>query len=471
MTDSDTGSTRLEIKNLQHPSLQIDSFYIKKGESWCIHGGRNSGIDQFLDLISGKIVPDKVDTALYPCNPSILSFDEQQQIYEDEIRKDDTDFMDRLDPGTPARDFLPPDRLSDPLIDRFGMRNLLDSGYRQLSSGQARKLLLLRALFSDSEFILLDCPYDGLDTKSCRELNEVLSAIPAAKYCLVIIVRNISDIPRWCSHLACFQNHSLRLQGKREIVIGDLSIISDTLLLTPGAEAEDKEEAVPAELIRLRNGSISYDGNTIFKGLDLTIRPGDHTLVTGPNGCGKSSLLQMITGDNPKCYMNDLQIYGKQRGSGESVWDIKRHMGIVSADLHRNYRVACTCLQVVLSGYFDSIGLYDKVSTLQKNSGMKWLQSVKLERFRDKSFRQLPYGDQRLLLIARAFIKNPRLLILDEPTQGLDDGSRNSLLTYLEETSKKSTTTILFVSHREDEYRPFFRQHIELERFAPAQPS
>ena len=215
-----------------------------------------------------------------------------------------------------------------------------------------------------------------------------------------------------------------------------------------------------ANLVTLRQGFARYGEVSVFSDLDLTINPGDHTLITGPNGCGKSTLLQLITGDHPLCYANDLTLFGRRRGSGESIWDLKRQMGIVSADLHRNHRVAGSALAIVLSGLFDSIGLYTRPSAAQQQLARRWLQRLGLGDRAERAFRQLSYGEQRLILLARALIKVPRLLILDEPTQGLDEANRVALLDFLSEIAKEELATILFVSHRPDEFRDFFSQQV-----------
>jgi molybdate transport system ATP-binding protein len=178
----------------------------------------------------------------------------------------------------------------------------------------------------------------------------------------------------------------------------------------------------------------------------------------------------MITGDNPKCYANDLRIFGIQRGSGESIWELKRDMGIVSPDLHRNYRAPGTTRQVVLSGLFDSIGLYRRPTGIQERRAMQWLEWIGLAGRAGQPFRRLSFAEQRLVLIARALIKLPRLLILDEPTQGLDNHNRAGLLDFLEQIAANRISTVLYVSHRQDEYRPFFRRHIRLGAAGPPAP-
>lgn len=204
----------------------------------------------------------------------------------------------------------------------------------------------------------------------------------------------------------------------------------------------------------------------LFTGLNLHIKTGDHTLITGSNGVGKSTLLQMITGDNQKCYANDLTMFGIQRGSGESIWELKKRMGIVSPDLHRNYRVSISALYVIVSGFYDSIGLYVKCTEAEVKKAQFWLAQIGLADKAKTNFRKLSFGEQRLVLIARALVKVPELLVLDEPTQGLDGGARTRLLDFLATLAAMKLSTMLYVSHRQDEYRSFFTNHICLDEYA-----
>ncbi len=459
----------MHIKNLRHPHLSFDHFEPRLGEAWCIYGSNSSGINEFLQLLTGDLDNPEADHLEIPANIPVISFSEQQKIFEDEIAKDDTDFLGKIDPGTPASAFLPKEQLDNPLIDSFKLRHVLDNGYRQLSSGQARKLLLLRTLLSNHPYIIIDSPYDGLDADSCRELNRTIEQIPKNSLSLICLVRNFEDIPPWCSHLVYLNNGTPRWQGEKDRLLEQIArerSQKNVRLLTDTGYSSATVTDSSTPLVSLKNGFASYADTRVFEDLDFKVYAGDHTLITGPNGCGKSTLLHIITGDNPHCYTNELYLFGRKRGSGESIWDIKKHMGIVSPEIHRNYRVPGSCLEVVLSGYFDSIGLYDKVTGGQVAQARKWLKFINLVHLETVPFRRLSYGDQRLILIARALIKEPPLLILDEPTQGLDGSSRTALLDFLEKAAHTSSVTILYVSHRQDEFRPFYKQHLYLEKYS-----
>lgn len=457
------------IADLVADGLRVDRFTARPGESWCMFGGIGSGIERFGDIIGGEKVAFRAGTLQLPPDLGLLSFKRQQALFEAELRKDDTDYLGRIDPGTPARAFLTDVEHHGSLIDRFALTDLLDRGYRQLSSGQARKLCLLQHITRGATTLILENPYEGLDHASCQDLDQLLAGLRGQRITLLILVSNTGDIPSWCTHLAAFDNGALAMQGLRDDILPRIpELLQQRPPLFQVSVEEWRKEARVAErqptditLIRLRNGFARYGDIDVFANLDLTINQGDHTLITGPNGCGKSTLLQLITGDHPLCYRNDLMLFGHRRGSGESVWDLKQRMGIVSPDLHRNHRVSGSALAIVVSGLFDSIGLYTQPSMEQQQLGRRWLARLGLETKAAVPFRQLSFGEQRLILLGRALIKAPPLLVLDEPTHGLDEGHRLALLDFLGRIADERLTTILYVSHRPDEYRDFFRQQVQ----------
>lgn len=461
----------MRIHTFRHQNLQIDELLTRPGQAWCFFGDNSSGIDSFIDLLSGKLKDFSAEILHLPEHPAILSFQAQQEIYEEELRNDDSDFLDKIDPGTLVGQFLPNYHNHRPLLKAFGMDHCLQLGYRQLSSGQSRKLLFLQKLIGGATTLVMQNPYDGLDQESCHELDLALQQLPGRNIELLLLVNSESDIPPWCNYLALLESGRLVASGLREKVQPLLHGVRKTRRSGPAPIMVNHLQPTPAaddrgdELIYLRDGFAGYGDKKLFTGLDLTIHTGDHTLITGPNGCGKSTLLDIITGDNPKCYANTLRIFGKQRGSGESIWDIKKHMGIISPALHREHRIPGSALQVVLSGLYDSIGLYTKVPSTEINAAKYWLNWLSLAEKSDTPFRKMTYAEQRLVLIGRALIKRPKLLILDEPTQGLDDVHRNSLLDLLEQIADNKLSTVLFVSHRKDEHRTLFRRQIQLDSY------
>ncbi|OGR61151.1 MAG: ABC transporter [Desulfobacula sp. RIFOXYB2_FULL_45_6] len=448
----------------------IDRFSARPGEAWCIFGAIHSGVHEFFRLITGDMPGVTADVLELAEAPGIVSFKKQQAVYESELKKDDTDYMDRVDTGTPAREFIVDVEGHRDLIEAFHLTQCLDQGFRELSTGQVRKLMLLSEFSKNPSCLMVETPFEGLDPLSCRGVSEALNHLRKTGVMLLLFVCNRYDIPSWCTHISVMAHGSIVFQGSRETGIQWLAHEPEQGVPDFQASLKDlrkdktrkfsKFEQAP--LVRLNQGAAGYGGKTIFQGLTLSIAQGQHTLVTGPNGSGKSTLLQMITGDHPACYQNDLMIFGIQRGSGESVWDLKKDMGIVSSDLHRNYHVPGSALSAVISGYFDSIGVYRDATPRQKEEALKWMDHIGLKDKAQNAFRDLSFSDQRLVLIARALIKVPKLLILDEPTQGLDELNRKAVLDFIENVAKEKICTILYVSHREDEFRDFFNLHIRM---------
>ncbi|RLC23451.1 MAG: ABC transporter [Deltaproteobacteria bacterium] len=460
----------MKIINARTPLIFVQKFVPEKKDCWTILGANQSGMEEFFQLISGDIKAVVADLLDLPENPGIISFKTQQALYESEVEKDETDFLGKIDPGTPARAFISDPEKHSSLIRSFGLTSCLDKGYRQLSSGQSRKLLLLSEFTKNKSCLIIQSPFDGLDHQSCSELSNALHQLHKQKILLILFVQNKDDIPSFSTHIGVIENHKLSFQGLKDEVMAQLPEKIWNNSRGFNASARDlmaqknlNSKMIPyPELVFLNNGSAGYNGKNVFENLSLTIQEGDHTLISGPNGSGKSTLLQMISGDHSACYRNNLRIFGVQRGSGESIWELKKDMGIVSSELHRNYYVPGSVLHCVISGYFDSIGIYQSYTPDHKAEALKWLKRINLKEKADTSFRDLPFSAQRMVLIARALIKVPKLLILDEPTQGLDEINRKAILDFLEEIAKENICTILYVSHRTDEFRDFFVQHIQL---------
>jgi molybdate transport system ATP-binding protein len=277
-----------------------------------------------------------------------------------------------------------------------------------------------------------------------------------------------SDMPDWIERIALFN------AGKLDSTMDKQSWDLHPVIAQIKSQSEKQSEEMMTlirqhqhsthfdnPIFELKNGKVEYTEKTIFTDLNWRIDKGQHWQVKGPNGCGKSTLLGLIFGDHPQCYSNDIQIFGKKRGTGETIWEIKQYIGMVSSALHLQYRVNCSALEVILSGFYDSIGLYSKPSKKELNIAKEWLTILHMEQYEKTSFKQLEYGQQRLLLIARAIVKQPTLLILDEPYQGLDYLGRVLVKNTLELVAKENLSQLLYVSHYKEDGLESIQNYLE----------
>ena len=214
----------------------------------------------------------------------------------------------------------------------------------------------------------------------------------------------------------------------------------------------------------MRNIHVAYGEHVVLDGLNWTVRRGEHWAVVGPNGSGKSTLLSLITGDNLQVYANEVYLFGKRRGEGESIWDIRRRIGVVSPELQLRYRKPVSVREVVLSGFFDSIGLYRRPDPEQEAIADRWLEILGMAERAERPFTRLSYGEKRLALIVRAMVKSPELLILDEPCQGLDRANREMVLALMEGIGEQTTTGLIYITHHEEEMIPCIDHILRLEK-------
>ena len=454
-----------------HLSLNIDELCIKGNSSWAIIGSNGSGKSALASLLSGHIAYTQgTITGLNSANVSAVSFEIQQQLIDREQERDDSDITNQVWPGTPVLELLQEvsddDKQIQHWLKAFAIEHLLEKGFRKLSTGESRKVILIRALLQTNSLLVLDEPFDGLDAHSQQALQDILKQQFEHGRPIIFILNRLDEVPSWVSHLGFLHNLSLLAQGEKQTVLNNetvkafLTFNDQTLSLPERDNCSPVLDSNIQSLVHLANGKVAYSDRLIFQNLNWTIKRGEHWAVLGPNGCGKSTLLNLISGDHPQCYANDLTVFGIKRGSGESIWDIKQHIGIISAALQWNYKASTNVISAVVSGLFDSIGLYNQVEDHQKALALAWLKQVKLEHKANEPLHQLSYGEQRLVLICRAMIKQPALLILDEPCQGLDEPNRQLVLGFISLLAQQNHTTMLYVTHHSGDLLPCFKQRL-----------
>lgn len=204
--------------------------------------------------------------------------------------------------------------------------------------------------------------------------------------------------------------------------------------------------------------------NILLKDIHLQLKKGTSLGIAGRNGSGKTSLLNMIFADNPKAYLYDIRLFGKPRGSGETIWDIKNKIGFVSPEMHQYLPGRQSVNDVVCSGFFGSEGLYKQASSYQRNVADQWLRQIGLKHLSGEPFRTLSSSAQRMVLILRAIVKHPPLLLLDEPFQGLDPENVVLIQDLLNELARQTNCAMIFVSHFREEIPEQFTLELMLEK-------
>ncbi|MGR5236859.1 ATP-binding cassette domain-containing protein [Vibrio alfacsensis] len=442
-------------------TLSIDNWVIEAGQSWGIFSSEGDIGSLLGDLICSEIKPVSGNLMIEGCRVAQVSLSEQQRLLEKEIENDDTDFLDRIDQGSSVYklifDVCQNDTLTLKLLDELDLEHLKSNGFRVLSTGETRRVMLARALATKPDLLLLDNPFSGLDIAHRASLAAYLESLAQSVQMLITFSRE-ADMPDWIDSVALFSGGSLDNVMDRQS--WDQHPIITQIKSQSEKQSEDMMNLIRRHqhsthfdnpIFELKSGHVEYTDKVIFTDVNWCISKGQHWQVKGPNGCGKSTLLGLIFGDHPQCYSNDIHIFGKKRGSGETIWEIKQHIGMVSSALHLQYRVNCSALDVILSGFYDSIGLYSQPTRNEINLAREWLTILHMGEYEKTAFKQLEYGQQRLLLIARAIVKQPALLILDEPYQGLDYLGRILVKNTLELIAKENLSQLLYVSHYQED--------------------
>ena len=319
---------------------------------------------------------------------------------------------------------------------------------KTMSSGEQKKALLNHLLNQNPDFLILVNPYDNLDTATQATLKNRLCKA-GQTWVLVQLVSRLGDILPTTSDF-------LKLEGGTLLKFDspdDFWNSNTRATITFSNSIPSPIDQILVEdsiLINFNKVSVSFDGRQVLNQIDWTIKKGEFWQLIGPNGSGKSTLLSMITGDSHKGYGQDLTIFGKQKGSGESVWDIKHNIGYYAPAITDKFRGYHTLEHMVISGLHDSIGLYVQPSDTEKHVANEWLTLLNLHHKKDDYFRDLSVGDKRLVMMARAMVKHPPLLILDEPTAGLDDSSAALFVALVNKIAQESDSAIVFVSHRNE---------------------
>lgn len=452
------------------------------GEHIAIVGPNGGGKSLFVDTLLGKY-PLKAGTVSYDFSPAETNtvYDNVKYIaFRDTYGAADANYYYQQrwnahdqDDAPEVREMLgevKDEMLKQELFELFRIEPMLDKKIILLSSGELRKFQLAKTLLTAPRVLIMDNPFIGLDAPTRELLLQLLERLTTmSDVQIVLVLSMIDDVPPFITHV-------IPVEG---LTVGDKLTREEYLHMIAGKQPAESYEVLQQriidlpyvgenydseEVVKLNKVSIGYGDRTILKELDWTVLRGEKWALSGENGAGKSTLLSLVCADNPQSYACDISLFGRKRGTGESIWEIKKHIGYVSPEMHRAYLKNLPTIEIVASGLHDSIGLYKRPQPEQMAVCEWWMDIFGIAPLKDKPFLQLSSGEQRLALLARAFVKDPALLILDEPLHGLDTYNRRRVKKIIEAFCERRDKTMIMVTHYEAELPDTITNRLFLKR-------
>ncbi|MBR6629248.1 MAG: ATP-binding cassette domain-containing protein [Bacteroidaceae bacterium] len=462
----------------RHPAYRMDKpidFVLNEGEQLAIVGPNGSGKTMLVNTIIGRY-PLMMNEVHYDfgeenkrmvCeNIHYIAFRDsygdhdpnyyyQQRWHSQDVELSPT-VREQFELGVSAENMA----LRESLFRDFSIDALMDKLLVMLSSGELRRLQIVKALMTSPRVLIMDNPFIGLDAEMRHQLNELLKQLISERGLQLILVLSREDeVPDFITHVVPVYNKVVGGKIEKSLfpVATDVSCNIGGVA-SGGVDSSDGKDVI----IELRNVTLRYGERVIFENFNWTVCRGERWALHGRNGSGKSALLSLICADNPQSYACDISLFGKRRGMGESIWDIKRRIGYVSPEMHRAYLKDLPSIEIVASGLHDSIGLYKRPRPEQMGVCKEWMRVFGIEELAERTFLTLSSGEQRLVLLARAFVKDPELFILDEPLHGLDTQRREQVRGIIDQFCIRPEKTLIMVTHYPEELPSCITHHKKL---------
>lgn len=457
----------------RHPMHRMKvpvDFVWERGEHLAVIGPNGGGKSLLVDIIMGRwpLLMNEVEYDFAPSS-SVLVCDNIKHIaFRDSYGDSDANYYYQqrwnsqdMETTPLVRDLLPDSCDREwrcMLYGLFGIDEMLDKHIVLLSSGELRKFQLVRVLLSRPRLVILDNPFIGLDADTRNLLHDLLCRlIDASLLHIMVVLSKEDEIPSFVTHVIqvseCVCGEKVSLEDYRHKACPELKRVLSVEKERRILDLPDKADATGAEqVVGLHNVTIRYGEHVILKNFNWSIHQGDRWALTGDNGSGKSTLLSLVCADNPQSYACDISLFGRKRGSGESIWEIKKRIGYVSPEMHRAYLKALPAIEIVASGLHDSVGLYRRPHVEQMAVCEWWMDILGIADLKNRNFLQLSSGEQRMVLLARAFVKDPELLVLDEPFHGLDVRNKCLVKDVIEVFCRRRGKTLIMVSHYKEEF-------------------
>lgn len=431
------------------------SFSLKAGEHLLIAGNSGCGKTTLAKVLANKVFY-KGSVGLNLELARII-FLEQHYFFKTlsntsdfyyQQRYNSFDSEDALTVGEELLEVTNDENAIDDLLHQLNLAYRKNDSLLHLSSGEHKRFQLVKAFLQDADLFIFDSPFTGLDIASRKSLQKLIDQKSSTS--TIVLIADIEDVPSCITHIAQLEEGRLKSFGSiTEFEKNNAINIHQSAFngVIPLQEKNDKFKVA----VKFENVFVSYGGKEILSNINWQVNQNEKWLVKGANGAGKSTLISLITGDHPQAYANNIVLFDRKRGSGESIWDIKMRIGYVSPELHWYFDKTISVFNTIASGFFDTIGVYKLLNEEQRYIVDQWLSFLRIQSKAQYPLYSLSTGQQRLTLLARALVKNPPLLILDEPCQGLDDQQVTDFVALIDDLCEQSNKTLVYVSHYENE--------------------
>jgi molybdate transport system ATP-binding protein len=452
------------------------NFSINVGENWAITGKSGSGKTVLMQVIAGN-VGVSCGSIVYnftngqPVTTNIhrfIAFAGAKHHFKNLSNTSDLYYQQRYnssdsDDVLSVREYLAAVKVNqhkpaywtfDKTIAALNLTHLADKAIIKLSNGETKRLMIAAALLKNPILLLLDNPLSGLDVQTRASFNILLKEIVASGIHLIIATSSAHELPDVITNVAVLNAGDISKSLTKQQFEAAVSPTDDKQGIDIPALKHlftATQQSPYNHIVKMTDVVIKYGDKVILDKVNWLINPGDRWALLGANGAGKSTLLSLINGDNPQAYANNIVLFDKKRGTGESIWDIKSKIGFVSPELYQYFPTDNSCLQVIESGFYDTLGLFRPSSKAKTELALSWMKALEIDQYARQLLKKIPASAQRLCLLARALIKNPALLIFDEPCQGLDDHQQLHFKSVVDAICSISQVTLIYVTHYQHE--------------------
>ena len=456
------------------------NFEIKKNEHWAIIGKNGSGKSALLRTLAGKnfiskgrilrhyedeyrkshpvrdpLFPYRRPLAWVPAKNDLIDQKAQDFYYQQRfnaVYADDALTVEEYLQNIAEREKPGGQWTLGDVYETFNLAALGKKHLLKLSHGESKRLRVGGALLKNPRLLLLDNPFAGLDAGTRDEFENIFRQI-ARSGISIVMVTSPHEIPRAITHVAV-------LGRNKKLNVCERKAFTPALEEAPCREMIDtvglrrlmgEREPLPGDvLVSMKKVRVAYGDVLVLDNVSWEIKQGQRWALSGPNGSGKSTLLSLIYGDHPQAYANEIALFNRKRGTGDTIWDIKKKIGFMSPELHQYFPHNFTCQQVVESGFYDTIGLFSKSRPENREIASRWMEILDLSGIQEAALCEVSTSQQRRCLLARALVKNPYLLLLDEPCIGFDRQQQQKFKNIVDGMAQTGDLTLVYVTHQQE---------------------